>query len=458
MRSNSLSFRLIASAALVSLVLLALASVVLSELFQQALSRNFDARLRAVLDSLSANVFPAKDGSPQLTGNMADIRFTLPESGWSWQVLPPDSHQRPLLSPALLQDPLIIDPSLLGDRDADRITSFGYLNDAGQQLRAMEQRVTFKDIPGEYSFLVTGNYDELRAEVKSFTNALYISLGLLGLGLLAAIFLQVRYAMRPMLALQRKLNDIRGGKIEMLEGEFPTEMQPVADEMNLLIKSNFEIIDRARMQVGNLAHALKTPISVLTNEVRESPGPLADKVKEQIGVMRDQVNMYLDRARRAARAQTIGAATEVDPVLQALARTLQRINMSKAVKISVSTQAGLKFRGERQDLEEIVGNLMDNACKWSKSLVNVRASLLTQSGDDGRPRILIEVDDDGPGLPPEKRDVAIKRGQRLDETKPGSGLGLNIVTETTAMYNGKVELDAATLGGLRVKLTLPGFA
>jgi signal transduction histidine kinase len=357
-----------------------------------------------------------------------------------------------------LQDPLIIDPSLLGDRDADRITSFGYLNDAGQQLRAMEQRVTFKDIPGEYSFLVTGNYDELRAEVKSFTNALYISLGLLGLGLLAAIFLQVRYAMRPMLALQRKLNDIRGGKIEMLEGEFPTEMQPVADEMNLLIKSNFEIIDRARMQVGNLAHALKTPISVLTNEVRESPGPLADKVKEQIGVMRDQVNMYLDRARRAARAQTIGAATEVDPVLQALARTLQRINMSKAVKISVSTQAGLKFRGERQDLEEIVGNLMDNACKWSKSLVNVRASLLTQSGDDGRPRILIEVDDDGPGLPPEKRDVAIKRGQRLDETKPGSGLGLNIVTETTAMYNGKVELDAATLGGLRVKLTLPGFA
>ncbi len=458
MRSNSLSFRLTMSAALVSLVLLALASVVLSELFQQALIRNFDARLRAVLDSLSANVFPGEDGSPQLTGNMADIRFTLPESGWSWQVLPPNANQKPLLSQALLQTPLDVDPNLLGERDADLITSFGFRNEAGQQLRAMEQRITFKDIPGEYSFLVTGNFDELRAEVQSFTKALYISLALLGLGLLAAILLQVRYAMRPMVALQQKLNDIRGGKIEMLEGDFPTEMQPVADEMNLLIKSNFEIIDRARMQVGNLAHALKTPISVLTNEARESPGPLSEKVKEQIGVMRDQVNMYLDRARRAARAQTIGSATDVEPVLQALSRTLQRINMDKGVKIKISSPVGLKFRGERQDFEEIVGNLMDNACKWSKGQVEVRASMYTQSGEDGRPRILIEVDDDGPGLPPEKREVALKRGQRLDESKPGSGLGLNIVTETTAMYNGKVELDASNLGGLRVKLMLPGVA
>jgi signal transduction histidine kinase len=458
MRSNSLSLRLTVSAAVVSLVLLALASVVLSQLFQQALERNFDARLRAVLDSLSANVFPGADGSPQLTGNMADTRFTLPESGWNWQVIPPKPEQRPLLSPSLLDKAIAPDPNLLGERDVDRITSFAFKNGTGQQLRVMEQRITFKDIEGEYSFLVSGNFDELRTEVRSFSNALYISLGLLGIGLLGAIFFQVRYAMKPMAEMQQKLNDIRSGKIEMLHGNFPTEMQPVADEMNLLIQSNFEIIDRARMQVGNLAHALKTPISVLTNEARESPGGLADKVKEQIGVMRDQVNMYLDRARRAARAQTIGAATDVDPVLQSLARTLQRINMDKGVVVSVSCQQGLKFRGERQDLEEIVGNLMDNACKWSLGKVEVRASLLMQAGDDGRPRLLIEVDDDGPGLAPEKRAVAVKRGQRLDESKPGSGLGLNIVTETAAMYGGKVELDEATLGGLRVKLILPGLA
>ncbi len=457
MRSNSLSLRLTVSAAVVALVLLAMASIVLSSLFQQALERNFDERLRAVLDSLSANVFPGPDGSPQLTGNMADTRFTLPESGWNWQVLPPKAVQKPLLSPSLLAKPIGFNPKLLGTRDADRITSFAFRNAANQQLRAMEQRITFKDIEGEYSFLVTGNFDELRQEVQSFANGLYGSLALLGLGLLAAIFFQVRYAMKPMAEMQQKLTDIRSGKIEMLHGNFPTEMQPVADEMNLLIQSNFEIIDRARMQVGNLAHALKTPISVLTNEARESPGGLADKVKEQINVMRDQVNLYLDRARRAARAQTIGAATDVEPVLQSLARTLQRINTEKGVVVSVSCQAGLKFRGERQDLEEIVGNLMDNACKWSKGRVEVRGSLLTQAGDDGRPRLLIEVDDDGPGVPADKRATALKRGQRLDEAKPGSGLGLNIVTETAAMYGGRVDLDKAELGGLRVKLVLPGI-
>jgi signal transduction histidine kinase len=457
MRSNSLSFRLIVSAAIVSLVLLALAAVVLGELFQQALERNFDARLRAVLDGLSANVTVSDDGTPVMAGAMADTRFMLPESGWSWQVVPPDKTHKPLLSASLLDKPLLPETELLDKRDAEGIAAFSLRNAQGQQLRAIEQKVKLPDSTEAYSFQVAGNFDELRSEVQAFTNALYATLALLGAGLLGAIFFQVRYALKPMVLMQQKLNDIRGGKVEMLEGNFPSEMQPVADELNLLIQSNFEVIDRARMQVGNLAHALKTPISVLTNESRESPGALADKVKEQIGVMRDQVNMYLDRARRAARAQTIGSVTDVEPVLQSLARTLQRINMEKGTTVTVRCPAGLKFRGERQDLEEIVGNLMDNACKWSKEKVEVRAMGLAQSGDDGRPRILIEVDDDGPGLPPEQRAIALKRGQRLDESKPGSGLGLNIVTETTAMYGGKVELAQADLGGLRVKLQLPGL-
>jgi signal transduction histidine kinase len=458
MRSNSLSLRLTIAAAAVAVVLLAIAAIVLSQLFQQALERNFDARLRAVLDSLSANVFPAEDGSPQLTGNMADSRFTLPESGWNWQIVPPKEEQKPLLSPSLVGIKIIVGNAAPGTRDADQIATFDFQNSLGQNLRAVEQRVTFKNMQGEYSFLVTGNFDELSDEVRAFQRALYTSLGLLGLGLLAATLLQVRYALKPMAEMQQKLNDIRSGKVEMLQGNFPSEMQPVADEMNMLIQSNFEIIDRARMQVGNLAHALKTPISVLTNEARDTPGPLSEKVKEQVNVMRDQVNLYLDRARRAARAQTIGASTEVEPVLQSLARTLQRINVDKGVAITVSCPSGLKFRGERQDLEEIVGNLMDNACKWCKGKVEARGTLMTQAGEDGRPRILIEVDDDGPGIPAEKRSVALKRGQRLDEAKPGSGLGLNIVTETAAMYGGKVELDKADLGGLRVKLILPGFA
>jgi signal transduction histidine kinase len=457
MQTNSLQFRLTVSAALVSLVLLLAAGLLLGQLFQQALQGSFDGRLRAVLDGLAANVELKADGSPVMTGALADTRFQLPESGWSWQVTPPEAEQKSLTSASLLEKPWRIDEKLMTTRDARGIAGFDITDSRGQHLRAIEQRLNLFGSKAPYSFLVVGNFDELKQEVQAFRQGLFFSLGVLGAGLLGAIFFQVRYSLKPMKLMEQKLNDIRSGKVEMLEGDFPQEMQPVADELNLLVQSNFEIIDRARMQVGNLAHALKTPISVLTNEARDTPGPLADKLREQIGVMREQVNLYLDRARRAARAQTIGSATEVEAVLQSLARTLQRINSDKGVVVSVNCQPGLKFRGERQDLEEIVGNLMDNACKWSKGRVEVRGNLYTQSGEDGRPWLMIEVDDDGPGLKPDQRATALKRGQRLDETKPGSGLGLNIVTETAAMYGGRVELDDATLGGLRVRLRLPAL-
>jgi signal transduction histidine kinase len=458
MKTNSLAFRLLATAGGVSIILLAIAAMLLAGLFQQALERNFDARLRSAIDALSANVVPRADGTPMLEAKLADTRFEVANSGWYWRVVPMKEGLGGIKSESLVQDLPAIPAEALTARDAERIATFTMRDADGQQLRGIEQRVTYNDNPLEYAVLVTGNFDELRSEVNSFVRALLTTLALLGAGLLAATFFQVYFGLRPIKLMEQKLNDIRSGKIEMLDGNYPSEMQPVADELNLLVQSNFEIVDRARMQVGNLAHALKTPISVLTNEARDTPGPLSDKVKEQVEVMRDQVNLYLDRARRAARAQSLGASTEVESVLQSLARTLERINRDKGVSISVSCAPGLKFRGERQDLEETVGNLMDNACKWSKGRVEVRGLLQTVSGEDGRPWLLLEVDDDGPGLKPEQRETALKRGQRLDESKPGSGLGLNIVSETVSMYGGKIELQDATLGGLRVVLRLPAIA
>jgi signal transduction histidine kinase len=281
---------------------------------------------------------------------------------------------------------------------------------------------------------------------------------LLGFGLLASILLQVRVALKPMQRMQQSLSAIRGGKAERLEGEFPSEMQPVADELNLLIHANTEVIDRARTQVGNLAHALKTPLSVLTNEAQDNKSDFARKVSEQTRIMRDQVSLYLDRARRAARAQSIGSATEVEPVLAALGRTIMRINQDKGVQIDVAVAPGLKFRGETQDLEEMAGNLIDNASKWSNRAVKVSAAPVIDQVDGARNWLLITVDDDGPGLPAEKRGDAVKRGKRLDESKPGSGLGLSIVTETAGMYGGSVVLGDAELGGLRVQLKLPAVA
>lgn len=458
MRTNSLAFRLMASAAIVSLVLLLAAGFVLNGLFQTAVQRNFDARLRAVLDGLQGNIELNADGTPVLIGAMADTRFVIPDSGWYWQVSPTEAGIPSLLSVSQQKTKLNVDAALLQSRDVDGAATFSLRDFEGKQLRAMEMQLKLFGRPEPYSFLVAGNFDELRAEVQAFRRALYVSLALLCLGLLGATLAQVVYGLQPMKLMQRKLNDIRSGRVEMLDGNFPSEMQPIADEMNLLVQSNFEIIDRARMQVGNLAHALKTPISVLTNEARDQKGPLAEKVREQIDVMREQVNLYLDRARRAARAQTIGAATDVDPVLQSLARTLQRINQDKGISVTVEPGPALKFRGERQDLEEMLGNLMDNACKWARSRVLVRAKLATASGEDGRAWMHIEVDDDGPGIKREQRATAMKRGQRLDESKPGSGLGLNIVAETASMHGGKAELADAEIGGLRAILRLPAVA
>jgi signal transduction histidine kinase len=459
MPSRSLSFRLISTSAVVAIVLLVSAAFLLNYLFQAALERNFDARLRAVLDGLLANVELSADGAPGMQGQIADTRFSLPLSGWYWQVSPPKEKEvGDLASDSLLEQRLIPTDSMLKNRDKGGVASFYMSDSEGKQLRAIEQKFKLFGGADEFAFLVAGNFDELRDEILAFRRALYGVLGLLGFGLLASILLQVRVALRPVQAMQQALSDIRGGRAERLEGEFPSELQPVADELNLLILANTEVIERARTQVGNLAHALKTPLSVLTNEAEGSNTPLGSKVAEQTHIMRDQISLYLDRARRAARAQTIGSSCEVEPVIQALSRTIMRINRDKDVQIEVAVTPGLKFRGETQDLEEMTGNLIDNASKWSNRNVIVTAGPMTGTNGAGRDWLVITVDDDGPGLPAEKRSEAVKRGKRLDETKPGSGLGLSIVTETAAMYGGNVVLGDAELGGLRVELKLPAVA
>jgi signal transduction histidine kinase len=459
MRTNSLSFRLIFTSAMVAIVLLVSAAFLLAYLFQSALERNFDARLRANLDGLLANVELGTDGAPGMEGRISDPRFTIPLSGWYWQVSPPkDKALGELASESSLEKRLIPTDADLKNRDAGGVASFYILDSEGKELRAIEQKFKLFGGEDEFSFLVAGNFDELKEEVSAFRRALYGVLALLGFGLLASILLQVRVALKPMQRMQQSLSAIRGGKAERLEGEFPSEMQPVADELNLLIHANTEVIDRARTQVGNLAHALKTPLSVLTNEAQDNKSDFAQKVSEQTRIMRDQVSLYLDRARRAARAQTLGSATEVEPALTALGRTIMRINQDRGVQIEVAVASGLKFRGEVQDLEEMAGNLIDNAAKWSNRAVKVTAAWIINPVDGSRDWLLITVDDDGPGLPAEKRGDAVKRGKRLDESKPGSGLGLSIVTETAGMYGGSVVLGDAELGGLRVQLKLPAYA
>ncbi len=458
MRLNSLAFRLAASAALVSIVLLVSAGILLGYLFQEALQRNFDARLQAVLDGLLANVELAADGSLTMQGALADTRFKLPLQGWYWQITPVGGQiESGLFSESLLEQRLIVTDAHRTASDSADIAHFYLADSAGTRLRAIEQTYSLYGGQRLYSFLVTGNFDELRAEIEAFNNALVLVLTLLGLGLLAALLIQVRYGLRPLRALEGELAAIRAGEAERLTAKYPEEISPVAKELNLLIQSNSEVVERARTQVGNLAHALKTPLSVLANESRHNQSEFAFKVSEQAEIMRDQVSLYLDRARRAARAQTLGSSTMVEEVLEAIARTLMRIHMDRAIEIEVHCPRGLRFRGERQDLEEMIGNLLDNASKWARKRITVVASTPIVDADDNRVWFDIEVADDGPGLPSEQRETALMRGTRIDETKPGSGLGLAIVAETAGMYSGRITLDQSGLGGLLARLRLPAL-
>ncbi len=243
--------------------------------------------------------------------------------------------------------------------------------------------------------------------------------------------------------------EVRKGRAERVAGRYPAELEPLAQELNALVAHNQEVVDRQRTHVGNLAHALKTPLSVMLTEAACAPGPLADLVTRQAETMRTQVDHHLRRARTAARAQGSRDRTSVAPTLEELARTLERIFEDKRVMIDWTAEDDLGFQGERQDLLEIAGNVMENACKWCRRGVFASAEPLSED------RLLLVVEDDGPGLPSDRRGEVLKRGARLDESAPGSGLGLSIVDELVRAYAGRIELGQSGRGGLKVSIELP---
>ena len=298
---------------------------------------------------------------------------------------------------------------------------------------------------------------EIFDETRSFDYYLGGTFAALGIVLLLTTIFQVRFGLAPLKRISESIADIRSGRAERLEGEFPVEIAPLARETNALIDANREIVERARTHVGNLAHAIKTPLSVIVNEASAHfADPFAAKVLEQADVMRDQVAHHLERARIAARLTIVGTVTEVAPVIEALRRTMEKIHRARGIAIEVKADPQAKFRGERQDLEEMAGNLVDNACKWAASQVFIEVLVEPPAEPGAAPSLRIIVDDDGRGLSAAERAQVSRRGQRLDESKPGSGLGLSIVVDLAALYGGSLTLGSAPIGGLRAELVLPG--
>ena len=467
MRLDSLAFRLFATALLWTLVALPVAGFIIYSLYRQEVETSFDDRIKTLLlvvNTDSDDHGTTEPGSPRDAG---EPLFEIPKSGWYWQIKPSQGGEgrRTLLSRSLDNETLASPFENNAKTDTYGVIWSTGVGPNGVPLRVAEMIRAFKGDEGgpRYSYLVAGPREWPQARVIAFRTRLITALSMVGFGMMALTLFQVRFGLSPLRQIERGLLAIRTGQAARLDGKLPVEIEPLQTEINALLQSNQDIIDRARTQVGNLAHALKTPLAVITNEAREAAGreadrgPFAAKVSEQAQVMREQVSYYLDRAQMAARAGTIGRATDVEPVLASLQRALERIYRDKAVKIAVDCEAEAKFQGEKQDLEEMMGNLVDNACKWTTANVFVTAHIAPVTTRAARRRLLITVEDDGPGLTAEQRARIGKRGQRLDESKPGSGLGLAIVSDLAVSYSGRFELDQSSHGGLAVKLELPAI-
>ena len=440
---NSLSFRLAAGAALWITAALVVTGLVLSGLFRDYVERDFERQMAMQLDRLSSVSEVEPGGAIKLKRLFSDPRFEQPYSGWYWQVA---GGNRPLLRSRSLWDRvLVIEDDVQATDTPWRSDEIGPQD---QHLWVLRRALTFPGSHGVFQVAVAADINEMHAAIERFTETLALSLAVLGLGLIAAVIIQVRYGLLPLARLRGGLAAVRSGHATRLAGPFPDEVTPLAEDLNALLDHNASVVARARTHVGNLAHALKTPLSVVGNAAAGETGALAEAARHQVAAMSDQIDHHLSRARTVAAGSVLGVRTGVSTVAEELQRTLSRIYAERGIALTVDGRRGLVFLGERQDLQEMLGNLMDNACKWAAS--EVRVTLDREGG-----RLCLKVEDDGPGLAPEARAEVFDRGQRNDEAVPGSGLGLAIVRDVAELYGGGVSLHEAVLGGLCATLDLP---
>lgn len=278
------------------------------------------------------------------------------------------------------------------------------------------------------------------------------SLGLVAIGSMLAGFALVRAGLKPLHEIRRRLAEVQSGRARQVLGRYPSEVQPLVQDLNGLLAHQAQAVSRAVAKAGDLAHGLKTPLAVLAQEAERAAAngqtELAAAIGEQVERMRRQIEYHLAHARAAASGATPGLHCAVRPSAEGLARTLQRLHADRGIAIAIDVPADLAVRCQREDLDEMLGNLLDNASKWARS----RVTLSTQIADLDRVALL--VDDDGPGLAAPMREAVLQRGVRADEAAPGSGFGLAIVREIAEVYGGSVVLESSPLGGLRARLSL----
>lgn len=426
----------------------------LGGLFRQHLAAQFHAELKTHLDQLTAHLTIDEQGQPALSVPLSDPRLERPYSGLYWQI--DDLATGAAATPGRLRSRSLWDYVLAAPVDAPadgEVHRHRLDGPAGTRLEVIERSVQVDERPEtaarEFRLIVAADEHLMIDPATRFDSALWLALGLLAGGLVIAALVQVRVGLAPLRELRAALGDLRSGKAPRLEGDFPAEIAPLVDDFNGVLAQNAEVVERARTQAGNLAHALKTPLAILGNAAAGRDDELARLVATQVDAARKQVHYHLARAQAAAAGRLAGARTALRPVLEGLLRAMWRIHAGRDLELVLHPiSPDLVFRGEEQDLQEMLGNLLDNACKWAAGRVEIAARLES----DG---LTIAIDDDGQGIVAGQRDAVLRRGVRADQQVPGSGLGLSIVGDLAQVYGGGLRLADSPLGGLRALLSLP---
>jgi signal transduction histidine kinase len=432
---RSLRHRLIVTALVWIAIAVPSGGIALAYAFREVVSANFDERLTTTLLLLIGSTERTGEGTVVVTRPLTDPRFHQVYSGWYWIVAQGDQR---LHSRSAWDLPLEPQPAAVSGMPRLRTTH----DSLGHELRIAEQTVTMAGIAAPVTFAVAGDLGSLRDETRNFNRLLWSSLLALAAGLVLAIVTQVTIGLRPLRRVADDVESVRAGRKSSLDAVGLQEIDTLVAQVNTLIEQDRRLVARARANAADLAHALKTPLALL----RTSFDDEHDERLQHVRAIQRTLEWQLARAASTGPRQ--GVVTELKAVAEALGAGMRKLHAARGLEITIDVADHIRFAGDAEDLEEMLGNLLDNACKWARSRVRLTAARL----DD---RIAIDVADDGSGMTEAQAASASERGQRFDETIEGQGLGLAIVRDLAALYGGTLQIGSATLGGTKASLQLP---
>ncbi|MGF1550255.1 MAG: sensor histidine kinase [Sphingomonadaceae bacterium] len=448
---GSLTRRMIGVAALWIVILLFAGGLALDRVLTSAITRNFDAQLEYVLTSLLASAEIGPEGEVLLSRAPADQRFLEPYSGLYFQITADGAEAAGAPSQFNFPSRSLWDRRLRVRRRHDDFDVHFYdsMEFAGETIRVAERDVQLPGSDRRWHFQVAQDRSALDEQIALLRRTMIRSFAILGLGLVIMAAIQALYGLWPLRRVREEIAAIRSGRQKRIEKEFPREIEPLVEELNELLAHTEVQAEEARRHAGNLAHALKTPLTVITNAATAGSPDLDAAVVREARVMRRQIDHHLARARAIGRRSSGLARAALWPALEAVERAVTRLY--EEVTIDVSGERHLSVRVERQDLDEMLGNLVENAAKYGAGRVFVTVAAERSAG-----LARIDIEDDGSGIPEAKWDEIFGRGARLDIEKPGTGLGLAIVRDVAEIYGGTIELTRSEdLGGLLARLRLP---